>query len=320
MATPFHGNTLNQLSIAKAKIFIDQVDNLTENAPIVKLMPFTQSTDQLWDTNSELKMVSSVGRVDLNAPLPEIQIADALRQTQLNIFGAQMFVPEDTALLEGGPDKYFAKNRKSFERQTGMDMEKSYIYQAFLPFALTMNKAGHGNVQNANGSSNQNYTLLVVRFDSVNMTGLYSPLAFKRDTFLDMKALNNGALYNNPDPNSRFFGSPGYGLRMKSYVGVRMLSHRNIAAIVNIDVTTATPLTKMMVNKALLSARSGEAGKTVIMCHPTVKLYLEDIGKIQTIQTSFSERSADFTLDTWNGVPIITSYNFMDGTEINISV
>lgn len=320
MATPFHGSTLNQLSIAKAKTFVDQVDNLTENAPIVKLMPFRQSSDQLWDVSSELRLVSSVNRVDLNAPLPEIQIADDLRQTQLNIFGAQSFVPEDTATLEGGPDKYFAKNRKSFERQTGMDMEKSYIYQAFLPYALAMNKAGHGNVQNAGGSANKNYSLLIVRFDDVNFTGLFSPLAFKRDTFLEIKALNDGALYTNPDQNSKYYNVNGYAIRMKTFVGVRMLSHRNIAALVNIDVTAAAPFTKMMVNKALLAARSGEAGKTVILCHPMVKLYLEDIGKIQTIQTMYSERAADFTLETWNGIPIITSYNFMQGTETNISL
>lgn len=320
MATPFHGNTLNQLSIGKAKTFVDQVDNVTENAPIVRMMPFAASTDQLWDVNSELKLVSSVNRVDMNAPLPEIQVADALRQTQLNIFGAQSFVPEDTAVLEGGPDKYFAKNRKAFERQTGMDVEKNYLYQAFLPFMLAMNKAGHATVQDAGGTANINYSILVVRFDDVNFTGLFSPLMFKRDTFLDMKAINNGALYENPDTTSKFYKSLGYGMRMKTYMGVRMLSHRNVGAIVNIDVTTAAPLTKMMVNKALLSARSGEAGKTMIMCHPTVKLYLEDIGKIQSIQTSYGEKAADFQLETWNGVPIVTSYNFMDGTEINISV
>ena len=320
MATPFHGNSLNQLSIGKAKTFVDQVDNVTENAPIVKMMPFTASSDQLWDVNSELKLVSSVNRVDMNAPLPEIQVADALRQTQLNIFGASSFVPEDSATLEGGPDKYFAKNRKAFERQTGMDVEKNYLYQAFLPFALAMNKAGYNTVQNAGGSANANYSILVVRFDDVNFTGLFSPLMFKRDTFLDMKAINNGALYANSDPDSKYHKVLGYGMRMKTYMGVRMLSHRNIGAIVNIDVTTATPLTKMMMNKALLSARSGEAGKTIIMCHPTAKLYLEDIGKIQSIQTSYSERAADFTLETWNGIPIIPSYNFMDGTETNISL
>lgn len=320
MATPFHGNTLNQLSIAKAKIFTEQVDNLTENAPIIKIIPFTASSDQLWDVTSELRLVSSVDRVDLNAPLPSIQIADSLNQTPLNIFGAQQFVPEDTALLEGGPDKYFAKNRRAFERQTGMDMETSYIYNAFKPFALAMNKAGHGNVQNAGGSANQNYSILVVRFDNLNMTGLFSPLAFKRDTFLDMKPINNGALYPQPDPNSPFYLTNGYGLRMKTFVGVRMLSHRNIGAIVNIDVTTANPLTKMMMNKALLSARAGDAGKTMIFCHPTVKLYLEEIGKVESLTTTYSEKAANFQLDTWNGIPIVTSYNFVDGAETNISL
>ena len=320
MATPFHGNTLNQLSIAKAKTFVDQVDNLTENAPIVKAIPFTASSDQLWDVTSELKLVSSVGRVDLNAPLPGIQIADALQQTQLNIFGAQSFVPEDTATLEGGAAKYFAKNRKAFERQTGMDMEKSYLYNAFLPYALAMNKAGHNNVQNAGGAANINYSLLVVRFDELNMTGLFSPLAFKRDTFLEMKAINGGQLYTNPDPNDKYYLVNGYGMQMKTFVGVRMLSWKNIGAIVNIDLTQPAPFTVMMINKALLAARSGEAGKTMIMCHPAVKLYLEEIGKVQWMQTQYGQNAANFMLETWNGIPLVTSYNFMDGTETNISV
>lgn len=320
MAVPFHGNTLNQLAIAKQKPFVEQVDNLTENAPIVKQIPFTQSSDQLWDVTSELRLVSSVGRVDLNAPLPGIQIADAMQQSQLNIFGAQSFVPEDTATLEGGPAKYFAKSRKSFERQTGMDMEKSYLYNAFLPFALAMNKAGHGNVQDAGGTANANYSIIVVRFDELNMTGLFSPLAFKRDTFLEMKALNNGALYTNPDPNNKFYLVNGYGMQMKTFVGVRMLSWRNIGAIVNIDITQPTPLTIMMMNKALLAARSGEAGRTVILCHPMVKLYLQDIGKIQFMQTNFGDKAVNWEFETWNGIQIITSYNFMDGTETNISL
>jgi len=320
MASLPFGNTLNRLSINKAKTFVDQVDNLTESAPIVKTMPFTQSTDQMWDVSNELLMVSSVGRVDLNAPLPTIEIADAMQQTQLNIFGAQMFVPEDTSNLSGGPSKYFADNRKSFERKTGMDMEKSYIYNTFLPFLLSSHAAGNGNAQDAGGSGNANYSILVVRFDDTNMTGLFSPLAFKRDTFLDIAPINNGALYVNSDTTHKFYNVLGYGLRMKAYVGVRMLSPRNIGGIVNIDITAATPFTKMMVNKALLAARSGEAGRTMIMCHPTVKLYLEDIGKIQTIQTEYGQHAADFTLETWNGIPIVTSYNFMDGTETNISL
>lgn len=318
MATPFHGNTLNQLSIAKAKIFVDQVDNLTENAPIVKTMPFAASSDQLWDVASELKAVSSVGRVDLNAPLPDISVADALRQTQLNIFGAQSFVPEDTATLEGGPAKYFAKNRKAFERQTGMDMEKSYIYQAFLPFALAMNAEGHDNVQDAGGTNNANYSMICVRFDDLNMTGLYSPLAFKRDTFLEIKSINNGALYTNPDPNSKFYLVNGYGIRMKTFVGVRMLSWKNIGAVVNIDPTTAEPLTIDMVEGMLEAARVSEMGRSMIICHPRVKRILNNIGKTQFMQTKYTEKDANFILDTWDGVPVITSYNFMPGTETNI--
>ena len=107
---------------------------------------------------------------------------------------------------------------------------------------------------------------------------------------------------------------------MKSWLGVRMLSHRNIGAIVNVDIDTATPVTVMMMNKALLSARSGEAGRTFIFCHPMVKLYLDQIGKTEFMNTSYGDSRADFQLETWNGVPIVTSYNFVEGAETNISL
>lgn len=315
-------NTLSQLSIGKAKTFVNQVDNITENSPIIKAVPFVESSDQLWDVSSEIKMIGSgMQNVDLNSPLSEVQVADALKQTQLNIFGAKMFVPEDTAKLSGGPDKYFGKNRTAFERQTGQDVERSYIYNAFLPFALSQYAAGKTDcVQNAGGTGNTNYSLMVLRFDETNMAGLYSPLCFKRDTFLDMQALNGGNLYENPDKDSKYYKVPGYGMRMKTYLGVRMLSHRNIGAIVNINLGAATPLTKMMVEKALLSARVGEAGKVMIICHPKVALYLADIGKVQYVQTSYSERAVDFRVESWDGVPIVKSYNFMDGAEAAITL
>ena len=316
------GNTLNQLSIGKAKAFVNQVDNITENAPLVKAMPFTQSSDQLWDVSAELVSIGTgIQNVDLNAPLAEIQMAGALKQTQLSVFGAKMFVPEDTAKLEGGPDKYFGRNRVAFERQTGMDVETMYIYGALLPFALKQHQEGHTDcVQDAGGSGNANYSLMALRFDETNLAGLYSPLCFKRDTFLDMQAINNGALYENSDQNSRYHGVLGYGMRMKTYLGVRMLSHRNIGAIVNIDLAAATPLTRMMVEKALLAARNGEAGKTMIVCHPKVRLALAAIGKTEFMQAGYGEKGVDLRVDTWDGVPIVTSYNFMDAGETNITL
>jgi len=320
MATPFHGNTLNQLSIGKAAKFVEQIDNITENAPIIKIMPFTQSTDQLWDVSSEIRLISSVNQVDLNAPLPEIQMADALKQTQLNIFGAMSFVPEDTATLEGGASNYFARNRPTFEKQTGMDMEQSYIYNAFLPFALNSHFNHEESVYDAGGSNDQNFSIICCRFDSTNLSGLYSPLAFKRTTFLDIAAINGGNMYVNPDVNSKFYNVLGYGMRMKTYVGVRMLSPRNIAAIVNIDLNEPTPFTVKTVNEMLLSARVGESGSSFIMCHPRVKLYLDEIGKTERLMTNFVDQKANFEITSWNGVPIVTSYNFVDGAEANIAL
>ena len=66
-----NSSTLAQLAVGRARTFTEQVDNITENAPIVRAIPFVASSDQLWDVASELVMAGSpVQRVDLNAPLP----------------------------------------------------------------------------------------------------------------------------------------------------------------------------------------------------------------------------------------------------------
>ena len=317
-----NSSTLAQLAVGRARTFTEQVDNITENAPIVRTIPFVASSDQLWDVASELVMAGSpVQRVDLNAPLPEIGMAEAMTQTQLNIFGAKMFVPEDRAKLEGGPDRYFAKNRRALERQTGMDIERAYIYNAWLPFAKAQYAAGHRDcMQDAGGEGANNHSLLVLRFDETNMAGLYSPLCFNRNTFLDMTPINGGQLYENTDSDSRFYRVLGYGLRMKTWLGMRMLSHRNVGAVVNIDLKAETPLTPEMVENAMLAARVGEAGRSMLVCHPRVRLALAAIGKTRYMQAAYGERNVDMRVDTWDGVPIVTSYNFLDGGETRVNL
>ena len=58
----------------------------------------------------------------------------------------------------------------------------------------------------------------------------------------------------------------------------------------------------------------------MILCHPKVKLCLADIGKVQYMQSNYSEKGIDFRVDTWDGVPIVTSYNFMDAAETLITL
>jgi hypothetical protein len=320
MAIPVFGNTLNHLGIKKSRAYVQQIDNITENAPIVKKIPFRQATDQLWDVSSALTGIKgAMTPLDINSPLPELEITEGLRRSELSAFGAELFVPEDTALLEGGPDKYFGNHRQAFERQTGMDVEMQYIYNCFLPFALEGKRQGHDTMFDAGGTGNINYSLLVCRFDET-FCGLFSPLAFRSDTFLMMKAINGGNLYHQWKDGNRYKGVLGYGMEMKTFMGVRMLSFRNISTIVNIDRTEATPFTASMVDEALLAARVGEAGTTVIMCHPKIKLWLQEIGKVQRLETTFGDKAVNHEIESWNGVPVVTSYNFMDGSEAKITV
>jgi hypothetical protein len=135
-----------------------------------------------------------------------------------------------------------------------------------------------------------------------------------------MTPLASGSLYKMSDPSSRWFNVNGYGLQMKTYVGVRMLSHRNIAAIVNIDITRDAPLTVDMVEEALLQARSGESGRTYILTHPRIRNLMAKIGKTEFMNAAYGDKDLDFRLDRWSGIPVVTSYNFMSGTEANVTV
>ena len=70
-------------------------------------------------------------------------------------------------------------------------------------------------------------------------------------------------------------------------------------------------------DKLLIDARAGQ--NTFIFCHPAVKAYLGTTCKLEHM-TLVSGNGFSTQIDAWNGVPIITSFNFDNGTEIAVSL
>lgn len=305
--------TLKELAIEYAKKQTKQVDSLLEGSPVLDMIPFSAASHGMWNVYEELAAVTGASWVDLNAALPTVSRATELKKVDLNILGGEMEVPEDTAKLFGGKDKYFGKHLPAILKKSGMNAEYKILYDNFRAFAIAA-----GTVASAGGANNINFSILAVRFEEGVCEGLYSPDGFKNGAMLDFMAINGGNIYKNSA------GVLVYGMRLKNYFGMQIASAKNVGAVVNIDINNIP--TAAQIDDLLADVRAD--GRTFLFMHQKCKNLLnvyksgsntntEGAGSLQTMPSS---KDIDRTFDAWNGVKIITSYNFLEGTEPNVTV
>lgn len=298
-------STLRDLSARFATRQPDQVDWLTEETPVLDVIPFEEASHALWNVYDEVADVTGGGFVDMDAPLGSIDVGTRLKKVDLSILGARMFLPEDKAKAMGGRDAYFAKKLPKALRKLGVDAEKAIVYGNLRKYALDA-----GRLMDAGGQDDKGYSLLAVRFVPGETTGLYSSNTFRQGGILDVRSVGGGTLYEDER------GVLGYGVRIKGYFGIQIANPETVAALVNI--TPDTPPTAMQVDNLLDMVRGG-AG-TFLFCHRKVMSILAEAGKGAAFQMTASERNVDRRIAEWNGVPIVTSYNFADAAEATVSV
>lgn len=287
------------------------VDAITCEAPILRDLPMEPSSHGLWNIYESMKDVTGGDLVDLDAPLPKVSAESELKQTDLSIIGGEMEVGEDTARKLGGPVSNFAKKATPVLRKTGMSAERSLLYDNFRTFAIR-----NGNVQSAGGTGTKNYSILCVHYVPGEITGVYDPAGFGNGKTFDLTPIAGGELYKNAE------GRLVYGMRLKTYFGVQLANPDYVSAIVNCDIdsdstSARTFPTMRQMDKLLIDARAGQ--NTFIFCHPAVKAYLGTTCKLEHM-TLVSGNGFSTQIDAWNGVPIITSFNFDNGTETAVSL
>ncbi|EPR44576.1 hypothetical protein dsx2_1535 [Desulfovibrio sp. X2] len=305
--------TLKELAVQFARKQPKQVDALTEKAPILDALPFEEASHGLWNAYEDVSRVTGAGFVDLNAPLPLVSADADLKKVDLSIMGGEIEVPEDKARMFGGKEQYFTKKMDAILRASGMSAEKKILYDNFRAFALDQ-----GRVMSAGAESDDGYSILAVRFEPGVTCGLYSPEGFKRGSLLDVQPLNNGGLYKNAQ------GVLVYGMRLKGYFGIQIADPRTVAAIVNINpdhVPTAAQVDDLL---AMVRADNTD---TKLFMHMRCKNFLNrykggdgatpGMGSLQTLPAS---KDLNRTFEAWNGIPIVTSYNFLEATEAAVSL
>ena len=135
------GNTLKNLSTIHSKRQPEQVDSLTEEAPILGIIPFKEASHGLWNMYEDVADISGAGWVEMNAPLPAVDVTSDLKKVDLSILGGEIECPEDTARMFGGKEQYFGKKLPKVIRKSGMAAEKRLLYDNFRQWALDKGKA-----------------------------------------------------------------------------------------------------------------------------------------------------------------------------------
>lgn len=308
--------TLKELSILYAKKQPQQVDNITEDTPILRMLPFDEASHDLWNVYEEVEDVTGPGFVDLDAELSEMSVKSKLQKKDLSIMGGKASCGEDKAQMMGGAPRYFSRQEPVLLSKAGVTTEFAIIYNNIRAFAI----AGSTKID-AGGSSNKNHCLLAVRFKKGIVGGLYSPKGFKNGAMLDVKAVNGGSLMEfEVTRNGSKVKIFGYMVRYKGYFGFQIASSRNVSGIFNIDrVSTTQKLpTAMQIDDLLANVRADNSN-TYLFCHPKLKPVLKSVKNTAYGITTKNVNDNTGIIERWDDVPIVSSYNFLDGIETNVS-
>jgi len=297
--------TLRELSIEYAKKQPKQVDAITEKCPILDIIPFEEASHGLWNMYEEVESVTGAGFVDMDEALPTLAVASELKKLDLSIMGGVMECGEDKAKMFGSKEKYFAKKMPVVLKESGVTTEVAILYDNIRQYCID-----NSLLVDAAGTENTCYTILAVRFESGVTGGLYSPEGFKQGAMLHTLPINGGNLYKNAS------SILVYGLRLKGYFAFQIADPKTVRAIVNIY--SGKIPTAAQIDDAIADVR-GDPSNTFLFMHHKCRSLLNTY-KSSALKMSAKDEDYDTRFERWNGIPIVRSYNFLDGTEEAITV
>ena len=276
------------------------IDNLTEDSPILDGIPFKGASHGMWNVAEKLSDIQGAAFVKFNAPLPSMGVTTDILKVDLDVMGGEIEVPEDQAAMFGGAQSYFSKNTPAILREAGMSTEKRILYDNFIKYAIQ-----NGTAVSAGGTGNNTASIIAVRYEPGVTMGLYSPEGFKNGAALDMKLINGGNLYK--IAAGKFAGVLGYGMRLKGYFGMQITSPETVGAILNI--TPNNVPTSKQIDDLLADVRATPA-KTKLYMHVKTKNLL-NVYKQNSLNMTPGDNNYRISFQDWDGIPIMTSYNFL---------
>jgi len=297
--------TLKELSIMYAKKQPKMVDSITEEAPILDIIPFAEASHGLWNMYEEVESVTGAAFGDMDAALTTLNVTSELKKFDLSVMGGEMECGEDKAKMYGGKEKYFADRMGPVLKKSGMTSEVAILYDCLRQYCID-----NSLLIDAAGTEDTCYTILAVRFEEGVTYGYYSPEGFKQGAMLHTLPINGGNVYKNSS------GILVYGIRLKGYFGIQIASTYTVHAIVNIysgKIPTEAQLDDLIANVR------GTPANTFLFMHPKCKNLINGY-KEEKVFMSVRDKDLNTLYDAYQSIPIVPSYNFLNGTEEAISV
>jgi len=292
----------NELSKSQKKI----VDALTEQAPLLGIMPFESSTHRLFHSYEKLTEVTGATFGDIDAAPSTVGIESGIYRQDLSVLSGIETAGIDAVSLLGGMNAWMAKRLPLVLKKTGANVENDFYYNLFRQSAID-----NGNVQQGTGTTGSCYSMTVIRFEEGTCTGLYDPEGYGDGKLLYTEKLNGGAVY--PNASNQLV----HGYHLRGYTGGLVADNRHTASIVNVKLVDVDDSGfDQKIDDMIIQARA-DMGNSVIVMHPTLKSRL-NYWKASKLQLGVNDNNFNRTLDAWEGVPILTSYNLSAGAEADV--
>lgn len=284
------------------------VDELLEKSPILDSVRWEQASHNFWNVAEEVTDVTGAGFTNFNAPLQSMNVSTDLRRTDLAVLGGEMEVREDTARQFGGAEAYFRKKEPKLLKKAGMDTERKLYYDNWLAKAID-----DGNVTDAGATSGGTYSIVAIRMEEGVNCGLYDPTNFDTGSLLKVEPINNYSRYYTRESGQTVLG---YGVTLKGNFGWQNLSKRCVAAIVNIQKGHLP--TALMLDDLLATIRADD-GRSMLLMHRKCKNLALNPFKESHLETIVGQKEFNRSVESYDGIPVVTSYNLKDGTETAIT-
>lgn len=273
------------------------------------LMKFVPSTHGLWNLAEKLTDIEGPGFVEADAPLPYMSAGTDLVRTDLCVMGGKIEVPTLQAAKFGGPSAFFARRQDHVLRKSGMTTERQIVLNNWLKGARE-----EKNLRDAGGTG-EGHFILAVRFDDLANIGLFDPDQFDSGRFFRIDLSYGGQEHELHSP--RYQGVLGYAIVYRAIFGWQMLdAKRTVSAIVN--VTKGKAPTADQIDDMLADVRA-TPGNTYLVMGPKARIHGINPHKKDYLQMAPGDRDPGTPIDTWNGIPIVVSYNFAEPMK-NITV
>ena len=303
------------------------VNNIIRATPLVATMPSKETNKGRENVYEVVTSIDSIPQNEIDSPLTEVNAESKLERTGLGHWSAKQTVGVGKISELGVPiGTYFADKASKVFAKTAQNFESSIIYNSIQSTAIANHKKTGtiftGNRVHSLGgaTANKQFSIQIVTWDGDNTTGLYSTQAFGgvgsvRTGMFEVIPISGGTAYEDPTTKIQV-----YGTTYRMDAGVQLANAQHVTSIVNInnsasivaDIKTANldyHLSMMLENSA------PEDGQTYIYMRPELLTAISSAFKDSVNSTDFAIGDYSRKILTWQGIPIISTRNMLNGTE-----